>query len=103
MFIGCKVTLRREKMYEFLYKFINIAIPRIRDFQGFNLNSFDKYGNYNIGLKEQYIFPEIDLDKSDKVRGLNITFVISTNDIKVNRDMLFQMGMPFKKKKYMED
>jgi large subunit ribosomal protein L5 len=99
MSIGCMVTLRGKKMYEFFDRLVNIAMPRIRDFQGINYNSFDKNGNYNLGIKEQYIFPEIDLDKSDKSRGMNITFVTSTKNIEESRDMLLQMGMPFKKKK----
>ncbi len=97
--IGCMVTLRREKMYDFFDRLINIAMPRIRDFQGVNYNSFDKNGNYNLGIKEQYIFSEIDLDKSDKSRGMNITFVITTSNVSENREMLLEMGMPFKKKK----
>lgn len=99
MSIGCMVTLRGKKMYDFFDRLVNIAMPRIRDFQGINYNSFDKNGNYNLGIKEQYIFPEIDLDKSDKSRGMNITFVTSTKNIEESRDMLLQMGMPFKKKK----
>src|SRR5574344_1673894 len=81
MSIGCMVTLRGKKMYEFFDRLVNIAMPRIRDFQGINYNSFDKNGNYDLGIKEQYIFPEIDLDKSDKSRGMNITFVTSTKNI----------------------
>ncbi len=99
MAIGCMVTLRGKKMYEFLDRLINISIPRIRDFQGLNPNAFDQNGNYNLGIKEQYIFPEIDLDKSDKARGMNITFVCSQKNIEQNREMLKNMGMPFKKKK----
>lgn len=99
MSIGCMVTLRGKKMYDFFDRLVNIAMPRIRDFQGINYNSFDTNGNYNLGVKEQYIFPEIDLDKSDKSRGMNITFVTSTKNIEESRDMLLQMGMPFKKKK----
>lgn len=97
--IGCMVTLRRIRMYDFFDRLVNVAMPRIRDFQGVNNNSFDKNGNYNLGIKEQYIFSEIDLDKSDKSRGMNITFVMTTSNINENREMLLEMGMPFKKKK----
>jgi large subunit ribosomal protein L5 len=97
--IGCMVTLRKKKMYEFLDRFINVSVPRVRDFQGLNPNSFDKNGNYNLGIKEQYIFSEVDLDKSDKSRGMNITLVFSSKNTEENREMLRYMGMPFKKKK----
>ncbi|MDR0675680.1 MAG: 50S ribosomal protein L5 [Elusimicrobiota bacterium] len=99
MSIGCKVTLRGARMYDFLDRLFNIAMPRIRDFQGSDYNSFDSNGNYNLGIKEQYIFPEIDLDKSDRARGMNITIVCSSKNIEQNRAMLFEMGMPFKKRK----
>ena len=99
MTVGCVVTLRGKKMYEFLDRFINISVPRVRDFQGLNPNSFDKNGNYNLGIKEQYIFSEVDLDKSDKARGMNITLVFSSKNVEENRELLRYMGMPFKKKK----
>ena len=86
MSIGAKVTLRKKRMYEFLDRFITIAIPRIRDFQGLNPRSFDGNGNYNLGITEQYIFPEVDLDKSDKARGMNITFVFSSSGISAIKD-----------------
>jgi len=97
--IGCMVTLRRKKMYDFFDRLVNVAMPRIRDFQGISNSSFDRNGNYNLGIKEQYIFSEVDLEKSDKSRGMNITFVISTSSLNENREMLLEMGMPFKKKK----
>lgn len=99
MSVGCMVTLRGKKMYEFLDRFINVSAPRVRDFQGLNPNSFDKNGNYNLGIKEQYIFSEVDLDKSDKSRGMNITIVFSSKETEENREMLRAMGMPFRKKK----
>jgi len=99
MAIGCSVTLRKQKMYDFFERLVNIAIPRIRDFQGLKSNAFDINGNYNLGLNEQYIFPEVNLDKSDKTRGMNITFVLSKKSVEENREMLRLMGMPFKKKK----
>ena len=80
MAIGCKVTLRGERMYEFLDRFFNVALPRVRDFRGINPDSFDGRGNYNMGLKEQLIFPEIDYDKIDKVRGMDICFVTTATD-----------------------
>lgn len=96
--IGLKVTLRGERMYEFLDRLINCAIPRIRDFHGLNTNSFDKQGNYTLGLTEQQIFPEIDLSKSDKVRGMNFTFVTTTGNSEETKELLSCFGMPFKKK-----
>lgn len=95
--IGCAVTLRGDRMYEFLDRFINIAVPRIRDFRGFSPKAFDGRGNYNVGIKEQIIFPEIDYDKVDKVRGLGITFVTTAkNDVEA-RALLDQFNFPFRK------
>ena len=96
--IGVKVTLRNAIMYEFLDKLINIAIPRIRDFRGVESNSFDGRGNFNLGLSEQYIFPEVDIEKSDKVRGMNITIVTTTEKDEYARALLSFLGMPFKKR-----
>ena len=93
--IGCKVTLRGERMYEFLDRFFNVALPRVRDFRGINPNSFDGRGNYNMGLKEQLIFPEIDYDKIDKVRGMDICFVTTANTDEEARELLTLMGAPF--------
>ena len=95
--IGCKVTLRGEKMYEFLYKLINIAIPRVRDFRGVRATSFDGRGNYSLGIKEQLIFPEIDYDKIDQVRGMDIIMVTSAKTDEEARELLRAFGMPFKK------
>jgi large subunit ribosomal protein L5 len=95
--IGCKVTLRREKMYEFLERLISISIPRIRDFRGLNPKSFDGRGNFSMGVKEQIIFPEIDYDKIDKIKGLNITIVTSAKTDKEGLSLLKRLGMPFKK------
>ena len=95
--IGCKVTLRRERMYEFLDRLIAISIPRIRDFRGLNAKSFDGRGNYNLGLKEQLIFNEIDYDKVEKVKGLNITIVTSAKNDEEGRALLRNLGMPFRK------
>ena len=97
MNIGVKVTLRGEKMYEFLDRLFNIALPRVRDFRGINPNSFDGRGNYNMGLKEQLIFPEIDYDKIDKVRGMDICFVTTANTDEEARELLTLMGAPFTK------
>ncbi|MFH1283915.1 MAG: 50S ribosomal protein L5 [bacterium] len=94
--IGLTVTLRGNKMYEFLDRLISIAIPRIRDFRGLNKNSFDGKGNYNLGLREQYIFPEIDLDKSDKTRGMNITIATTASNNNEALELLKLLGMPFK-------
>ena len=93
--IGCSVTLRRDVMYEFLDRLVNIAIPRIRDFQGINPKSFDGRGNYNMGLKEQLIFPEINYDKIDKIRGMNITFATTADTDAEARQLLEEFGMPF--------
>ena len=95
--IGCKVTLRGEKMYEFVDRLINLALPRVRDFRGVNPNAFDGRGNYALGIKEQLIFPEIDYDKVDKVRGMDIIFVTTANTDEEARELLAQFGMPFKK------
>jgi len=97
--IGLKVTLRGARMYEFIDRLITIAIPRIRDFNGLDLDGFDNQGNYNLGLREQYIFPEIEIDKSDKARGMNISFVTNAKSVDESRDMLMFLGLPFKKKK----
>ena len=95
--IGCKTTLRGEKMYEFIDRFFNLALPRVRDFRGINPNSFDGRGNYNMGIKEQLIFPEIDYDKIDKVRGMDICFVTTANNDEEARELLSLMGAPFAK------
>lgn len=95
--IGCAVTLRGDRMYEFLDRFVNIAVPRIRDFRGFSAKAFDGRGNYNVGLKEQIIFPEIDYDKVDRVRGLGITIVTSArNDVEA-KALLDRFNFPFRK------
>jgi large subunit ribosomal protein L5 len=96
--IGCRVTLRRWHMYEFLERFISLAVPRIRDFRGLNDRSFDGRGNYSIGLKEQIIFPEINYDKVDKVRGMNITFVTTAPTDEEAYELLLGFGMPFRKR-----
>ena len=95
MNIGVKVTLRGERMYEFLDRLFNIALPRVRDFRGINPNSFDGRGNYNMGIKEQLIFPEIDYDKIDKVRGMDICFVTTAQTDEEARELLSLMGAPF--------
>ena len=97
MNIGVKVTLRGERMYEFLDRLFNIALPRVRDFRGINANSFDGRGNYNMGIKEQLIFPEIDYDKIDKVRGMDICFVTTAKTDEEARELLSLMGAPFAK------
>ncbi|MCQ2479221.1 MAG: 50S ribosomal protein L5 [Clostridia bacterium] len=97
MTIGVKVTLRGERMYEFLDRFFNLALPRVRDFRGINPNSFDGRGNYSLGIKEQLIFPEIDYDKIDKVRGMDICFVTTANTDEEARELLTLMGAPFSK------
>ena len=97
MNIGCKVTLRSDKMYEFMDRLFSIALPRVRDFRGINPNSFDGRGNYNMGLKEQLIFPEIDYDKIDKVRGMDICFVTTAKTDEEARELLTLMGAPFSK------
>lgn len=93
--IGVKVTLRGEKMYEFIDRFFNLALPRVRDFRGINPNSFDGRGNYAMGVKEQLIFPEIDYDKIDKVRGMDIIIVTTANTDEEGRELLRLMGAPF--------
>lgn len=95
--IGCKVTLRGEKMYEFLDRLVNLALPRVRDFRGVNPNSFDGRGNYALGIKEQIIFPEIEYDKVDKVRGMDIIFVTTANTDEEARELLTLFNMPFQK------
>ena len=95
--IGCKVTLRGEKMYEFLDRLVNLALPRVRDFRGFNPNAFDGRGNYALGIKEQIIFPEIEYDKVDKVRGMDIIFVTTANTDEEARELLTLFNMPFAK------
>lgn len=95
MTIGVKVTLRGERMYEFLDRFFNLALPRVRDFRGINPNSFDGRGNYSMGVKEQLIFPEIEYDKIDQVRGMDICFVTTANTDEEARELLTLMGAPF--------
>ena len=95
--IGCKVTLRGEKMYEFTDRLVNLALPRVRDFRGVNPDAFDGRGNYALGIKEQLIFPEIENDKVDKVRGMDIIFVTTAETDEEARELLTLFGMPFKK------
>ena len=95
--IGCKGTLRGEKMYEFTVSLVNLALPRVRDFRGVNPNAFDGRGNYALGIKEQLIFPEIEYDKVDKVRGMDIIVVTTAETDEEARELLAQFGMPFKK------
>ncbi len=97
MNLGVKVTLRGEKMYEFIDKLFNIALPRVRDFRGINPNAFDGRGNYSLGIKEQLIFPEIEYDKIDKIRGMDIIFVTTANTDEEGRELLKLMGAPFTK------
>ncbi len=97
MAIGCKVTLRGEKMYEFLDRLVNLALPRVRDFRGVNPNAFDGRGNYSLGIKEQLIFPEIEYDKIDKVRGMDVICVTTAKTDEEARELLAQFGMPFAK------
>lgn len=97
MKIGVKVTLRGDRMYEFLDRFFNVALPRVRDFRGINPNSFDGRGNYNMGVKEQLIFPEIDYDKIDTVRGMDICFVTTAKTDEESRELLTLLGAPFAK------
>ena len=96
--VGCRVTLRRRQMYEFLDRLVNVAMPRIKDFKGVSNDSFDDHGNYNIGLREQLIFPEIEYDKVTKISGMNVTIVTDTEDKKSARELLKLFGMPFKEK-----
>ncbi|MDA8630552.1 50S ribosomal protein L5 [Flavobacteriaceae bacterium] len=95
--IGAKVTLRGDRMYEFLDRLITIALPRVRDFQGIKADGFDGRGNYNLGIKEQIIFPEINIDKVNKISGMDITFVTNTNSNKEAKALLTDLGLPFKK------
>ena len=97
MTIGVKVTLRGDKMYEFIDRFFNLALPRVRDFRGINPNAFDGRGNYSVGIKEQLIFPEIDYDKIDKVRGMDICFVTTADTDEEARELLTLMGAPFER------
>jgi large subunit ribosomal protein L5 len=95
--IGCMVTLRRGRMYDFFNKLVNIALPRVRDFRGISPKAFDGAGNYSLGIKEHIIFPEIDYDKIDKIKGMNITIVTSAETDDEGRELLTLMGMPFRK------
>ena len=95
--IGCKTTLRGEKMYDFMDRLVNLALPRVRDFRGVSADSFDGRGNYNLGLKEQLIFPEIEYDKVDKVRGMDIAFITTANTDEEAKELLSLMGAPFSK------
>ncbi len=97
MTIGCKVTLRRHNMYHFLDKLINVALPRVRDFRGVNPRGFDGRGNFSMGIKEQIIFPEIDYDKIEKIRGMNVTIVTSAATDEEARELLGNLGIPFRK------
>ena len=94
--IGCMVTLRRIRMYDFFYKLVNTALPRVRDFRGISGKAFDGRGNYSLGIKEQIIFPEIDFDKIDKIKGLNISIVTSAKTDEEGKELLRLLGMPFK-------
>ena len=94
--MGCKVTLRSGKMYDFAYKLFNVALPRVRDFRGVSKDSFDGRGNYSMGIKEQLIFPEIEYDKVDKIRGMDIIFVTTAKTDEEAKELLSLMGMPFK-------
>ena len=94
--IGCKVTLRRDKMYEFLDRLVNVALPRVRDFKGVSKKSFDGRGNYTVGIREQIIFPEIDYDKIDKIKGINICIVTSAKNDQESMALLKNFGMPFR-------
>ena len=94
--VGCKVTLRSDKMYDFAYKLFNVALPRVRDFRGVSENAFDGRGNYSMGIKEQLIFPEIEYDKVDKLRGMDIIFVTTAETDEEAKELLKLLGMPFK-------
>ena len=94
--VGCKVTLRQGKMYDFAYKLFNVALPRVRDFRGVSANSFDGRGNYSMGVKEQLIFPEIEYDKVDKLRGMDIIFVTTAKTDEEAKELLALLGMPFR-------
>ena len=95
--VGVKVTLRGDRMYEFLDRLITAALPRVRDFQGIKVSGFDGRGNYNLGVTEQIIFPEINIDKVNKISGMDITFVTSTDDDNLAKSLLKELGLPFKK------
>lgn len=97
MQVGCKVTMRGDRMYDFLEKLFNVALPRVRDFRGISPNSFDGRGNFSLGVKEQLIFPEINYDKVDRIRGMDITLVTNAKTDEEARELLDQLGMPFKK------
>ena len=92
---GLKVTLRKNKMYEFIDRLVNIALPRIKDFRGLSVNGFDRFGNYTFGVKEHIIFPEVNFDKVEKIRGLDITIVINSEDVQHSRELLKQFNFPF--------
>ena len=94
--VGCKVTLRKDKMYDFANKLFNVALPRVRDFRGVSANSFDGRGNYSMGLKEQLVFPEIEYDKIDRLRGMDIIFVTTAETDEEAKELLKLLGMPFK-------
>jgi large subunit ribosomal protein L5 len=94
--IGCMVTLRHQRMYDFYYKLVNIAMPRVRDFRGVSAKAFDKRGNYSLGIKEHIIFPEIDYDKIDKIKGLNISIVTTAPTDQEGKELLGLLGMPFR-------
>jgi large subunit ribosomal protein L5 len=94
--IGCMVTLRQNRMYDFYYKLVNIALARVRDFRGLSLKAFDKRGNYSLGIKEHIIFPEIDFDKIDKIKGINISIVTTAKTDKEGKELLKLLGMPFR-------
>ncbi len=94
--IGCMVTLRRHRMYDFFYKLVNVALPRVRDFRGISGKAFDGRGNYSLGIKEHIIFPEIDYDKIDKIKGLNISIVTSAQNDEEGKELLRLLGMPFR-------
>lgn len=96
--LGCVATLRGNRMYEFMGRFTNIALPRVRDFRGISPGGFDGRGNYSMGIKEQIIFPEINYDKVDKIRGMNVTFVTTASDDKKGYELLERLGIPFRKK-----
>jgi large subunit ribosomal protein L5 len=95
--IGCMVTLRRGRMFDFFNKLVNVALPRVRDFRGISPKAFDGAGNYSLGIKEQIIFPEIDYDKIDKIKGMNISIITSAKSDEEGRELLTLMGMPFRK------
>ncbi len=94
--IGCMVTLRRNRMYDFFYKLVNVALPRVRDFRGISGKAFDGRGNYSLGIREHIIFPEIDYDKIDKIKGLNISVVTSARSDEEGKELLRILGMPFR-------